>query len=831
MLHGQHDEDAIQVKACQALEKVQKQLSEEAVRHITRAKVTYKPMEGISNIRSSGCKPKSWELNYPALAFLLNGGYYVDYVSIMGTMGLPVMHHSTWDNLVSWVGTHVEKLADWSCDQVRADIVKRGDKAQWTASFDGFYLTRGHHSNNSSATLHDVESDRIAWFTHRTKRGRGSNWEGTSSGAEGDMLDELLRKVKSEGYTVGQIIMDHDTSANAIVCTHFPDIHITYCSNHSAKSFHYELSKIKSLSCKCKKEGKICKRMTEALLDRIKAALRNLMSCDEVLEDSNPLEAFSKGLLNFHSHYCMDKHDSPWCKFHEATKEDGSPYTTKSPLLCSVQSEAFEKLLKSMADRPQEYITAAGKVTTNAVEGFHGLALKYRGKRIDLLSTHYCCKTNMAVCHKNLGPIWKLICLCEMGVDIPEDALSTILNEQKLWEQSRERRNQSGHYHYRSLHKQKVNKRHAAEKEHMITLRAVGCTTAEYVGSSGTANATSSTAIEERDEVDDEEDQDENNADELEEVSPSVDGPSSDELPLLFFFDCESTGGSIYNDHMIEVGAKVVAVPGSVNITQHQYGSLIHSSRSIAKAVQGKCGITAQMLVTEPPFIHVFEELLTWISSTVQEVEQWQQLKYFPVVVAHNGFVFDFLLLLSELHRRNIPFNRLASLNLHFADTLYDCKKHVKNSNSVIFETWTASEKKRLGIGNLYSKYFVDETYNAHRAMDDVVAMERLFINTPLVSLLSSLTVWNVQKLIQEWNNKVQRNNRIQQLVIGFKQDTTKSMAKRLELLGLTYEYLKVQYDSMSSLDAFIKWLCSVGVKHKAWHEKICTHFKKIFKK
>ena len=242
-------EDTIQVKVFRALENV-KVLSEEAAKHITKAKVIYKP-EGISNIPSTGCKPKSWELNYPALAFLLNGGYYVDYASIMGTMGLPVMHHTTWDNLVSWVGTHVEKLADWSCDQVRADIEKRGDKTQWTASFDGFYLTRGHHSNNSSATLHDVESDRIAWYTHRTKRGKGSNWEGTSSGAEGDMLDELLRKVKSEEYVINQIIMDHDTSANAIVCTHFPDIHITYCSNHSAKSFHYELSKIKSLSCKC----------------------------------------------------------------------------------------------------------------------------------------------------------------------------------------------------------------------------------------------------------------------------------------------------------------------------------------------------------------------------------------------------------------------------------------------------------------------------------------------------------------------------------------------------------------------------------------------------
>ena len=62
----------------------------------------------------------------------------------------------------------------------------------------------------------------------------------------------------------------------------------------------------------------------------------------------------------------------------------------------------------------------------------------------------------------------------------------------------------------------------------MITLQAVGCTTAEYVGSSGTAEATSSTAIEERDEVVNEEDQlfgDDNNTDECEEVSANVDGP------------------------------------------------------------------------------------------------------------------------------------------------------------------------------------------------------------------------------------------------------------------------------------------------------------------
>ena len=42
--------------------------------------------------------------------------------------------------------------------------------------------------------------------------------------------------------------------------------------------------------------------------------------------------------------------------------------------------------LKSMADKPQEHITTTGKVTTtNTIEGFHGLALKYHGKQVYLL--------------------------------------------------------------------------------------------------------------------------------------------------------------------------------------------------------------------------------------------------------------------------------------------------------------------------------------------------------------------------------------------------------------------------------------------------------------
>jgi len=131
---------------------------------------------------------------------MLNGGYYSEYNNVFGTMGLPVMHHTTWEGLVEWVGKHVEKLALWSCEQVRAKIIARGDQHQWQASY-GFYLTRGHHSNNASATLHDVQTDSIAWFAHRTKKGKGANWEGTSSGAEGDMLLSILGEVKSNDFT------------------------------------------------------------------------------------------------------------------------------------------------------------------------------------------------------------------------------------------------------------------------------------------------------------------------------------------------------------------------------------------------------------------------------------------------------------------------------------------------------------------------------------------------------------------------------------------------------------------------------------------------------
>ncbi len=54
-------------------------------------------------------------------------------------------------------------------------------------------------------------SGKVAWFAHRTKRGPGHNWCGTSVGAETDKLDDLLGKAKNAGFVIDELVCDKDT--------------------------------------------------------------------------------------------------------------------------------------------------------------------------------------------------------------------------------------------------------------------------------------------------------------------------------------------------------------------------------------------------------------------------------------------------------------------------------------------------------------------------------------------------------------------------------------------------------------------------------------------
>ena len=55
------------------------------------------------------------------------------------------------------------------------------------------------------------------------------------------MLQGIFKDVKAKGFTIRQLVMDHDMSGYNITCEVFPEIQITYCGNHSAKTFQKDL--------------------------------------------------------------------------------------------------------------------------------------------------------------------------------------------------------------------------------------------------------------------------------------------------------------------------------------------------------------------------------------------------------------------------------------------------------------------------------------------------------------------------------------------------------------------------------------------------------------
>ncbi len=107
----------------------------------------------------------------------------------------------------------------------------------------------------------------------------------------------------------------------------------------------------------------------------------------------------------------------------------------------------------------------------------------------------------------------------------------------------------------------------------MATLRGIGSAVGEYIGDGQGESSTVEPQLTSADvDIDDAEpglEQSQND----EEVS------SDNANPLLIFFDCETTGLSIYNDHITDVAAKVVSSP--VSLESPTFSSLVATSRRI----------------------------------------------------------------------------------------------------------------------------------------------------------------------------------------------------------------------------------------------------------
>ena len=53
---------------------------------------------------------------------------------------LKVPNFTQWIHIAEWIAPFVKRIADWSVQRARTEVVRSGEKIQ----FDGFYLTHGH---------------------------------------------------------------------------------------------------------------------------------------------------------------------------------------------------------------------------------------------------------------------------------------------------------------------------------------------------------------------------------------------------------------------------------------------------------------------------------------------------------------------------------------------------------------------------------------------------------------------------------------------------------------------------------------------------------------
>ena len=164
-----------------------------------------------------------------------------------------------------------------------------------------------------------------------------------------------------------------------------------------------------------------------------------------------------------------------------------------------------------------------------------------------------------------------------------------------------------------------------------------------------------------------------------------------------------------------------------------------------------------------------------------------------------------------------------------------------------MLDSWDGSEKKKLGLENLYIKCFPGQSYNgkcvhscnkwqcllalliyytAHRAMKDVKAMQAMFTSNLLKKVLPESTIRNHTQIISYWQEKSREWLGAQQFVTDMGRDCTKTMAVRLNENGVTYDKLRDAFEKFNCNEAsFHEHLQVAGVTRRAWRSEIWLHF------
>ncbi|XP_078659604.1 uncharacterized protein LOC144904534 [Branchiostoma floridae x Branchiostoma belcheri] len=270
---------------------------------------------------------------------------------------------------------------------------------------------------------------------------------------------------------------------------------------------------------------------------------------------------------------------------------------------------------------------------------------------------------------------------------------------------------------------------------------------------------------------------------------------TDDLRPLLLFFDCEAARGNVFRDDIIEIAVKCQP---DLHPTA-EFDSLIHTSQRICSFGQEN-GLTARALKGQPKFPEVLDRLLVWCDDVVEQVNLRTNYKHYPVLVAHGGELFDFLMLFSHCERHGIPVDRLREHNLHFADTFIHLDEVKKSGHELL-------DGCPLSLDFLLNEWFPGEfSEGRHRAMVDVQLLIKIFYETPLHQFLSTLPIFSTEewKVFYETKKEIRKDKREFGDKLWFLHEVhRKFVIRSLVRHGLNYEGLKDFYQQCRSVQHF----------------------------
>ena len=240
-------------------------------------------------------------------------------------------------------------------------------------------------------------------------------------------------------------------------------------------------------------------------------------------------------------------------------------------------------------------------------------------------------------------------------------------------------------------------------------------------------------------------------------------------MALVIFFDVEAFGGGANGSVIIQMSAVARSHIKNCMLIYNRYlceendKKIYEKQRSAQKTSMAKSVFSATEKIT---FREAFFKFLEYTRACMN-IEH----KNHAIIVAHNGNVFDFIVLYNEMRQCGIDPNIFNDNNIYFIDSL-DIFRRFVNNNRSSHQCTNASHDYKLG--SVYSSIFGKPLINQHNSLHDAQALFDIFNNERLAEIYKIFDVVKIRftdipsisdrikKSVEPWSVRARFSNKKQ---------------------------------------------------------------------